>query len=175
MNSGNRTFIPTSQSEYFSLDALRPFYALNEMRDKKDFDGLYDLFQDYQEAIGEIQYFIRWAGCGSEYCLARVLFETSLANRKDCAFIRMHSDRSYSIFCHFIEAYALRTARKALGMTQKRIAKDLRISVSTLQRYETLRLRIPESMLLDYANLLTINQLSMERPVFQALHSKRTA
>ena len=60
MNSGNRTFIPTSQSEYFSLDALRPFYALNEMRDKKDFDGLYDLFQDYQEAIGEIQYFIRW-------------------------------------------------------------------------------------------------------------------
>jgi transcriptional regulator with XRE-family HTH domain len=60
-------------------------------------------------------------------------------------------------------------------MTQKRIAKDLRISVSTLQRYETLRLRIPESMLLDYANLLTINQLSMERPVFQALHSKRTA
>ena len=175
MNPDSQATIPTSRCEYFTLDSIRCFFALDRMREEAAYDELYGLFRDYQDALGEIQYLIRWSGCGTDYCLARVLSETVVHQKANPSFIRNHSERSYDIFRILIEGWAMRAGRRALSMTQKEVAKELEVSVSTLQRYESLRLRVPHSVSVKFSNLLTLHCMNMEKPVFQALHAKRSA
>lgn len=176
MKSVSRFSVPTSHCPFFRIEALRHLYDLDAMRASDAYDdAFYRFFLGYQRALEGI---ITLAHVTDGYSsLGRALvFLGTVAD--DHGFKRTNltgdTDLACSIYRDLLSAYSLRTARQAVSMTQKSMASVLSVSVSTLQRYESLRLRVPFNILFNCSNALTFRRMTSEKPAISRCSGQAT-